>query len=458
MSMIIAHNMSAINTKRQFATSARGQSGAMEKLSSGYKINTGKDDPSGLVISEKLRSQINGLKRAQQNTEEAINVMGIAEGALNEMNAILKKMKALAIHSNNTGVTSPDQIAADQAEMDSAIQTLDRIAQTTKFSDENLLNGSKDIAYERTTSVKGTQQNSLLNVGETGFSQIFKRDDYAVSISFTGTDKANPTTGVGEVDFTQQAMKAYLEVDTSNDPTNDAQIENGAFMQEQQFTLTGNLGSRAFTFRKGATVADMVSQIKSAADSTGIDAALVFNSDQEVAKTAKGQSTAIPPTGPINSNLAIPGLTSTGDKPSAVMVNMDATQKQAGVDNFTLCPGGAPGVELRLPLLFSEGFVKGRLSLPHIVRMCCSRPAEIFGLAPRKGDIRPGADADLVLFDPKAEWTVDRAKLHENVDYTPYQGMRLTGAPVATYSRGELVVENGIFKGEAGRGKYLRRE
>ncbi len=133
------------------------------------------------------------------------------------------------------------------------------------------------------------------------------------------------------------------------------------------------------------------------------------------------------------------------------------TQKQAGADDFTLCPGGAPGVELRMPLLFSEGFMKGRLSLPGIVRMCCARPAEIFGLAPRKGDIRPGADADLVLFDPKIEWTVDISKLHENVDYTPYQGMRLIGAPTATYSRGELVAENGNFKGEAGRGKYLRR-
>lgn len=157
MSMVVAHNMSAINTKRQFSTSARGMSSAMEKLSSGYKINSGKDDPSGLVISEKLRSQINGLQRAQQNTEESINVMGIAEGALNEMNNILKKMKALAIHSSNTGVTSAEQIAADQAELDSAVQTLDRIAQTTKFSDENLLNGSKDITYDRDTLTKGTQ-------------------------------------------------------------------------------------------------------------------------------------------------------------------------------------------------------------------------------------------------------------------------------------------------------------
>lgn len=132
-----------------------------------------------------------------------------------------------------------------------------------------------------------------------------------------------------------------------------------------------------------------------------------------------------------------------------------STQKRG--HDFTDCPGGAPGVELRMALLFSEGFMKGRMSLPQVVRACSTRPAEIFGIAPRKGDIRPGADADFVLIDPGAEWTVHRNRLHENVDYTPYEGMRLRGMPVATYSRGELVAENGRFLGAAGRGKYLRR-
>ena len=98
-------------------------SGSLEKLSSGYKINTGKDDPSGLVISEQLRAQNAGLQRAVQNTQEANNVLGIAEGSLNEMNSILKKMRQLAIHSANSGVTSPEQVAADQAEVDSSVQT-----------------------------------------------------------------------------------------------------------------------------------------------------------------------------------------------------------------------------------------------------------------------------------------------------------------------------------------------
>ncbi len=288
MSMVIANNMQAVNTKRQFAASARGMSGSMEKLSSGYKINTGKDDPAGLVISEQLRSQLNGLKRAQQNTEEAINVMGIAEGALNEMNNILKKMKALAIHSANTGVTSPDQIAADQAEMDSAIQTLDRIASTTKFSDQNLLNGQKDITYEQTTATQGTQQNSLINARETAVNQIFKRDGSSIAMSFTGTTNANALTGTGDTDFSQQAMKAYMEIDTARGATMSQLDAQGKFTQEQSFTLTGSRGSRSFKFKQGTSVTELVKQVHASAGSTGVDAALVFNSAQRIDKLTDG--------------------------------------------------------------------------------------------------------------------------------------------------------------------------
>lgn len=134
-----------------------------------------------------------------------------------------------------------------------------------------------------------------------------------------------------------------------------------------------------------------------------------------------------------------------------------ATQKQRGKDNFTLCPNGMPGVELRLPLLFSAGFMGGKLSLQQVVKTCCTRPAEIFGIAPQKGSIVPGADADLVLFDPDIKWTVHKELLHENVDYTPYEGIELQGRPVMTVSRGEIIVENGQFLGQRGRGRYLHR-
>lgn len=134
-----------------------------------------------------------------------------------------------------------------------------------------------------------------------------------------------------------------------------------------------------------------------------------------------------------------------------------ATQKQRGKDDFTQCPNGAPGVELRIPLMFSEGFMKGRLSLPQVVDSCCTRPAEIFGIAPQKGSITPGADADLILFDPTEKWTVTKELLHENVDYTPYEGIELTGRLRWTMARGKLIAEDGSFKGQAGAGRYLKR-
>ncbi len=135
MSMKVAHNLASINANKNLYSSNNMMNKSLEKLSSGYRINVGADGPADLVISEQLRAQTAGLERAVRNTTESINVLSIAEGALNEMNAILKKMKALAIHAANNGITSPEQVAADQAEMDSGIQTLERISNTTKYSD-----------------------------------------------------------------------------------------------------------------------------------------------------------------------------------------------------------------------------------------------------------------------------------------------------------------------------------
>lgn len=135
-----------------------------------------------------------------------------------------------------------------------------------------------------------------------------------------------------------------------------------------------------------------------------------------------------------------------------------ATQKQRGAQNFTLAPSGMPGVELRMALLFSEGFRKRHMPLEQIVKICCTRPAKIFGISPQKGDIQLGADGDLVLFDPDIEWAVTKDRLHENVDYTPYEGVVVRGMPILTVSRGEVIVENGEFKGAEGRGQYLKRK
>jgi dihydropyrimidinase len=134
------------------------------------------------------------------------------------------------------------------------------------------------------------------------------------------------------------------------------------------------------------------------------------------------------------------------------------TQKVLGKDDFTQCPSGAPGVEERIPLLFSEGVGKRRISLRRFVDLCCTSPAKIFGLYPRKGVIREGADADLVIIDPEKKVTLGKTALHGRADYTAYEGFELTGYPVCTISRGDVILRDGVFYGKPGRGRFIPRE
>jgi dihydropyrimidinase len=131
------------------------------------------------------------------------------------------------------------------------------------------------------------------------------------------------------------------------------------------------------------------------------------------------------------------------------------TQKTRGRDDFSRIPGGAPGIETRLSLLYSHGVRTGRISLERWVEVCCTEPARRFGLAGHKGTLAIGADADVVLFDPTQQVTLAAASLHQNVDYCPYEGWRVEGYPVTVLSRGEVIVRNGAFVGAAGRGRFL---
>ena len=124
---------------------------------------------------------------------------------------------------------------------------------------------------------------------------------------------------------------------------------------------------------------------------------------------------------------------------------------------FRKIPNGVPGLETRLPLLFSEGVNGGRISLTRFVELTATNPAKLYGLYPRKGTIAVGADADLAIWDQDRRVTLSNAMLHHNVDYTPYEGMKLRGWPVATVSRGEVVCSDGVLLAQPGRGRFLPR-
>jgi dihydropyrimidinase len=116
---------------------------------------------------------------------------------------------------------------------------------------------------------------------------------------------------------------------------------------------------------------------------------------------------------------------------------------------------GVPGLELRLPLLFSEGVGRGRLSLEEFVALGSTNHARLYGLYPRKGTIAVGSDADLALWDPTRRVRVSAAMLHDRVGYTPYEGRELTGWPVVVLSRGRIVVEHGRLEAERGTGQFV---
>ncbi len=138
----------------------------------------------------------------------------------------------------------------------------------------------------------------------------------------------------------------------------------------------------------------------------------------------------------------------------------DDKGKQACGSNarFRDIPNGVPGIETRLPLLLSEGVIKGRIDAQTFVSVTSTGPAKMYGLYPRKGSIAPGSDADLVIWNTEKSFTLSNQQLHHNVDYTPYEGMKLQAWPDAVFSRGELVVENGECRLESGRGHFLKSQ
>ena len=144
MALRINHNIASLNANRNLNLTTTSMEKSMAKLSSGYRINVAADDPAGLVISEQFRAQIAGLDRAIQNSEGSISMVQTAEGALTEINNLLISMRELAIHAANEGFNDVDQLAADQAEIENAINTIDRIAANTQFGTKLLLDGSKE--------------------------------------------------------------------------------------------------------------------------------------------------------------------------------------------------------------------------------------------------------------------------------------------------------------------------
>jgi len=134
-----------------------------------------------------------------------------------------------------------------------------------------------------------------------------------------------------------------------------------------------------------------------------------------------------------------------------------ADQKSLGKDDFTKIPNGGPGIENRLQILWQFGVNSGALTAEKFVELCCTAPARIFGM-PQKGAIAPGKDADILLWDPDAAYTISAATQCMATDYSMFEGWQVKGNAKDVFSRGERVVKDGKWIGQTGRGRFLKRE
>ncbi len=132
-------------------------------------------------------------------------------------------------------------------------------------------------------------------------------------------------------------------------------------------------------------------------------------------------------------------------------------QKELGRGDFTKIPNGGPGIENRLQLIYHHGVNQGRISLTRFVELVSTTPAKLFGLYPRKGTIAAGSDADIVIWDPKAEHKISAATHHMRVDYSMFEGFAVKGNVRTVFSRGDVILDGGVYHGRQGRGRFLKR-
>lgn len=186
--MIINHNISALNTYRQLSNNNTIGQKSLEKLSSGLRINRAGDDAAGLAISEKMRGQIRGLDQASRNAQDSISMIQTAEGALNETHSILQRMRELAVQASNDTNTTIDREEI-QKEINQLTDEIDRIANTTEFNTQKLLDGSKKGLVEAKESTAVLQNNSAADLAlDTVATDI--GDSFTVTITRTNDSAA----------------------------------------------------------------------------------------------------------------------------------------------------------------------------------------------------------------------------------------------------------------------------
>jgi len=227
-------NIGAVVAQRHLARSSNQLNATIQRLASGLRITRGADDPAGLIVSERLRSEISAVSQAIANTQRASNIIATTEGALDEVARLLNDIQDLVIEAANEGAFSEDEIKANQLQVDSAIASITRIANSTTFAGRQLLNGSLDY-------ITGGVDYSVITTLDIHKAQFGTRDYIPVTV---------------EVVASAQPATLYY---------NASSVSNSVSIE-----LQGNAGATTLSFPSGTTAADMVEAINAVSDATGV--------------------------------------------------------------------------------------------------------------------------------------------------------------------------------------------
>jgi flagellin len=255
---VINTNISSLIAQQNLANSQSQLQTSLLRLSTGLKINTGADDPSGLIASQGLQAEINGIQQAVNNSTQATNVVSTADGALSQVENLLQTIQGLVVQSANTGALSSVEIGANQIQVDSAIQSITRIANSTSFDGLQLLDGGLDFVTSGVTN----SAISGLQITQANFG-------------------------------TQPIIPVNIQVVTSAQ-TADLEFRASAVAHSVTLSIEGNTGVQSISFVSGTTASQIAFAINSVSDSTGVSAQLIntanANSGIVLASTSYGSS------------------------------------------------------------------------------------------------------------------------------------------------------------------------
>ncbi|MCU1487287.1 MAG: flagellin [Actinomycetia bacterium] len=274
MGIRINQNVMAMNAYRNLTTSEGQLSRSLERLSSGFRINRAADDAAGLVISEGLRSQVMGLKMATRNAQDGVSVVQTAEGALTETHSILQRMRELAVQAASTGSSDQPSRDAAQTEVVQLKAELDRIANTTKFGAQTLLNGSYGVSNNTNNPVSGVPLQSAAATVDVTTANTFQLDvdgqanllQGGVDVVLTGGVVYNATTNTGatgakalETDINNALQTAFTGAYGAGSVPFSAKVGTTGTGAAARFTVTFSSTNANQTFTVQASGADATS-------------------------------------------------------------------------------------------------------------------------------------------------------------------------------------------------------